>query len=132
LLAADEMTLLTAYAQAKLFAPLFGRLESLLMMIQEALLATAPTFGGRLEAGILDALPPEARTALMRLILTAVLAAHPELLRTDSGELQERTQSLFHVITGILPGSGLSEYESAWQKDDVSAEAPDGKEPPIV
>jgi hypothetical protein len=67
----------------------------------------------------------------MRLILTAVLAAHPELLRADSGELQERTQSLFQVIAGILPGSGLSEYENAWQEDAVSAEGAEGKESPI-
>jgi hypothetical protein len=132
LLAADETTLLTAYAQAKLFAPMFGKLEALLMMIQEALLAAAPTFGRRIEARLLDALPPEARIALMRLILTAVLAAHPELLRADSGELQERTQSLFHVMTDILPGSGLSQYEDVWQKDDASAEAAEGKESPMV
>jgi hypothetical protein len=132
LLAADDTTLLTAYAQAKLFAPLFGRLESFLMMMQEALLAAAPTFDGRIEERLLFALPPVARIALMRLILTAVLAAHPELLRADSGDLQERTQSLFQVMTDMLPGAGLSQYAGAWQVDDVRAEVTGGKELPTA
>jgi hypothetical protein len=132
LLAGDDTTLLNAYAQAAYFAPVFGQLEAFLMMIQEALLAAAPTFGGRIEARILDALPPEARIGLMRLILTAVLAVNPELLRADSGELQERTQSLFRMMENILPGSGLSQYAGEWKSDDVSAKAAEEKEPPIA
>ena len=131
LLTADDASLLKAYAQAKQFAPLFGKLGNFLMKIQEALLAAAPTFGGHIEAGILDALSPEATIALMRLFLTVWLTVYPELLRTDSSELQERTKSLSLLMDHILPGSELSQYADSWQKDDMSADAAEGKEPPI-
>jgi hypothetical protein len=132
LLAVDDATLLNAYAQAKQFAPLFGKLGTFLMKIQEALLAAAPAFGGRIEAGILDALSPEATIALMRLFLTAWLAAYPGLLHTDSSELQERTKSLSQLMDHILPGSELSQYANSWREDDAGVAAAEGREPPIA
>ena len=131
LIKVDDATLLTAYVQANHFAPAFSTLDSFLTRMQEGLLASPQTFSGLIEVGILDAVPPEARIGLMRLVLTAVLAVYPDLLRADARELQERTGTFVQMIMDILPGAGLSQYLEAWQTEEVSAEAANGKEPPM-